>query len=1191
MAGSDKTVFDPCATVAESDKTVLESDATVLDDGTTLLEAALSDAAGQMDADARENIAIQKGDTILDTYRVESDVIEGGMGSVWRVRHTSWNIDLAMKRPQPKCFSTEKSKADFIHECEAWINLGLHPNIVSCYYVREIFGTPSIFSEWMDGGSLERAIQKGTIYGGTEAAEKERLLDIVIQFARGLHYAHEAGLIHQDVKPDNVLLTKEGEAKVADFGLARARAVLTVLEGERTMSEPLDGGKTMLSPSGGYTPAYCSMEQIDGKELTRRTDIYSWAVSVMEMYIGSRPWANGVVAGLSCAEYFKKARVPMPEALKDLLRHCLDSVPEDRPHDFAEIESKLHEIYEAETGTAYPRPAPKAAADTADSLNNRALSFLDLGKIDEAEECWRRALKADATNPEAIYNQALFNWINGKADDKATLLAVDTIIVPDKREMYCSRVEKMRANDKQLPSAYDLEVMRERFTPLLNAETARDMQIGIGYFNLGEIVCFEPHTESTFLIGRDWVGASSNSNSKMRRFTKGVSVRVSDPPAHPGRVTSSADGKWLCFFTEHWTCLYDIEHDTFGKRVEHETPVSSSCAAENGEGFYQGRRDGLYYYDLATGREKRLYQTNSFCRLLTPGPDGRLVAWRDKDENGYIVRAYDVTRGVCSLSVYVKGETPALAFSSDGKQLYIGDSQGDFLVCDVADGIKCFHCPSGDRMTSICAVPDGRNVLSGHASGSVRIWDLERRMCLRTYSGFNDAHVFPDYDKDGTLCVGSLSGSGKYLRYPFPQLLLKPVWEVSAIMSTAAQILQEARFLQAISFSEKFYAQKDYPKALEWFKEARAVAGFSNDPRCLVLYKKLASHFRFGRLNGLVMMQQLPLLKGVTFSSDGATVMDGQMYTVWSVESGTCLITKSMKEKRRYYDAAFLGGNQIACCYKQGEQEELMVDLFRLPGEGKSNVELVFSGCVYHGNGVSGVTPSLVASPECKSFAVSFPGFSRNRYVAVNGNGATLGAYPPPQGVWAVVGTKDILTAASAFLDAKGVVRLTNGKRLLKWSRIPDIQRRVFRLMQFETTADENEKLGALVSVSHRLLRKEKLQHLVDAQDNKLYLFSLETGKLLRSVHLPRGTYHTHHDGYLTCVRDNSVLLYDIAAFMHSGMPEPICIPVRTSGREVSFSANMLYACLSLPAREAFLPGKGALAQTAVIYLLDWDLI
>ena len=406
MTVDEKTAFDPGTTVQEG--------------GTTLFDGggipSVSDAA-----------PIARGMTLLDTYRVESDAIEGGMGSVWRVHHTGWNVDLAMKRPQPKCFSTEKSKADFIHECEAWINLGLHPNIVSCYYVREISGTPSIFSEWMDGGSLESAIQKGVLYVGAEAEQKERLLDVSIQFARGLHYAHEAGLIHQDVKPDNVLLTKEGEAKVADFGLARARAVLTVLEGDLTMREAADSGKTMLSPSGAYTPAYCSMEQMDGKALTRRTDIYSWAVSVMEMYIGSRHWANGVVAGLGCRSYLENTRMPIPEALKVLLAQCLESEPENRPHDFAEIESKLHEIYEIETGNAYPRPAPNTAADTADSLNNRALSFLDLGRAEEAEKCWERALFAVPDHVAATYNLLLHRWFACNIDDLEVMTKLEKL--------------------------------------------------------------------------------------------------------------------------------------------------------------------------------------------------------------------------------------------------------------------------------------------------------------------------------------------------------------------------------------------------------------------------------------------------------------------------------------------------------------------------------------------------------------------------------------------------------------------------------------------------------------------------------------------------------------------------------------------------------------------------------------------
>lgn len=497
MASNDKTVFDPGATVIESGKTVWESNVAILDGSEAMPKDALSGAA-ERTGPTVSNATIQKGSTILDTYRVESDAIEGGMGSVWRVHHTGWNVDLAMKRPQPKCFSSEKSKVDFIHECESWIGLGLHPNIVSCYYVREIAGTPTIFSEWMDGGSLESAIRKETLYGGTEATQRERLLDIAIQFARGLHYAHEAGLIHQDVKPDNVLLTKEGEAKAADFGLARARAVLTALEGDPTMREGDSGGKTILSPSGGYTPAYCSMEQMDGKPLTRRTDIYSWAVSVMEMYLGARPWANGVVAGLGSKGYFEQARVPLPEALKDLLAQCLDGEPQNRPHDFKEIEVKLHGIYQDETGNAYPRPMPKAAADTADSLNNRALSMLDLGKAEEAERLWEAALQTDLSNFRCHYNYAVTLWNSLKIDDVELYSRITR-----QRERSALWVQAMatvslirRNDDKEAKESVDMLSSIDPHAPILEElreRLAAQLSLGGG--------CFSRPAESAAIYG------------------------------------------------------------------------------------------------------------------------------------------------------------------------------------------------------------------------------------------------------------------------------------------------------------------------------------------------------------------------------------------------------------------------------------------------------------------------------------------------------------------------------------------------------------------------------------------------------------------------------------------------------------------------------------------------------------------
>jgi tetratricopeptide (TPR) repeat protein len=364
---------------------------------------------------------IEKGDLLLDTYRVETDPIRGGMGVVWRVRHSGWDVDLALKRPKPNLFQTETQKSAFVHECEAWIDLGLHPLIVSCYYVRELGGVPSIFSEWMDGGSLSGWIKGGRLYEGDEGAVIKRVLEIALQFARGLDYAHGRGLIHQDVKPDNLLLSSDGVAKVADFGIARARAALTQLDISSS------GTGTIFSASGAYTPAYCSMEQLNGETLTRRTDIYSWAASVLEMFLGERLWPLGTVVAEALDDYLAMdMRVPMPSGIIDLLRHCLNADPDRRPHDCKEIDAALTDIYQGVVGLAYPPAETSAATDTPDTLNNRALSFLDLKKPKEAEACWEKALAADPGHAESLFNRALFLWRDCRGDDFQALMAMDS---------------------------------------------------------------------------------------------------------------------------------------------------------------------------------------------------------------------------------------------------------------------------------------------------------------------------------------------------------------------------------------------------------------------------------------------------------------------------------------------------------------------------------------------------------------------------------------------------------------------------------------------------------------------------------------------------------------------------------------------------------------------------------------------
>ena len=361
----------------------------------SILNAYQYDAASRLADGVRpeaiSNEEIRKGDPILEIYRVESDAIHGGMGSVWRVHHESWNTDLAMKRPQPRFFAegSERRKEEFVAECEHWINLGLHPNIVSCYYVREIGGVPTIFSEWMDGGSLKDAIQSGRLYRGTGL--RNRQLDIAVQSARGLRYAHENGLLHQDVKPGNLLLTKRWEVKVADFGLAKGKTQLS--EGNAA------------AQTSGYTVAYCPGEQAEGGVPEAWMDVYTWALTMLEMFLRERRWEKGADVPEAFDALCRGCRY-FPKGMKELLRACLLR----KVCDFAQVEAKLMDIYREATGEAYPRPAPDAAADNAASLNNRALSFLDLGKLDEAQALWEAALNRDVSDFFCRYNCAVFLW-------------------------------------------------------------------------------------------------------------------------------------------------------------------------------------------------------------------------------------------------------------------------------------------------------------------------------------------------------------------------------------------------------------------------------------------------------------------------------------------------------------------------------------------------------------------------------------------------------------------------------------------------------------------------------------------------------------------------------------------------------------------------------------------------------------
>ncbi len=329
------------------------------------------------------------GDVFPGGYTVTAILGQGGMGTVYKVVHPRWK-EMAVKSPRAEIFAGVGSQEAFIREAETWARLAPHPHIVLCYFVVVMGGIPHIFTEYVDGGSLDSWIRQRTLYLGGTQDNLRCILDVTIQFAWGLHAAHEQGLVHQDVKPANVMLTRQRMVKVTDFGLAKARA----LSGEG-QAKAAAGKQSVLVSVGGMTPAYCSPEQAAGQALGRRTDIWSWAVSVLEMFVGGVTWDLGPAAREVLARHERRDALipPMPREVANLLSRCLQWQPEARPASMLEVATELQAIYARLLGSAYPRKTPQLAAPDAAMLRNKGLSLLELDRAEEALLAFEQAIR------------------------------------------------------------------------------------------------------------------------------------------------------------------------------------------------------------------------------------------------------------------------------------------------------------------------------------------------------------------------------------------------------------------------------------------------------------------------------------------------------------------------------------------------------------------------------------------------------------------------------------------------------------------------------------------------------------------------------------------------------------------------------------------------------------------------------
>ncbi len=361
---------------------------------------------------------------------------------------------MAVKTPLPKALATQSGRARFLREAEAWIGLGLHPNICAAYYVGIVGGVPRLFIEFIDGGSLDHWIKNNI------GASTLQLLDLAIQIASGMQHAHtfhwvdedgeqHQGVVHRDLKPANVLIGSDGIARVTDFGLVGRGSDSEVALTDQEAPEPITQtggiwGTVTLGGSAIGTPPYMPPEQWDRAHLAAGpADIYAFGCILYEMFCGRRMFvldekqrrARPEAQLLFWRDLHRNASPPPPhefspeldDQLASLMVRCVAKDPDDRPPGFDVLREHLKGIYARMAGSAYPRPEPHASRLTADALNNRAVSFVTLGQEQRAERAWREALSVDPHHTEANYNLALFRWRARGASDPDTSVSMEEV--------------------------------------------------------------------------------------------------------------------------------------------------------------------------------------------------------------------------------------------------------------------------------------------------------------------------------------------------------------------------------------------------------------------------------------------------------------------------------------------------------------------------------------------------------------------------------------------------------------------------------------------------------------------------------------------------------------------------------------------------------------------------------------------
>jgi serine/threonine protein kinase/tetratricopeptide (TPR) repeat protein len=312
------------------------------------------------------------GSTFAGRYQIIEELGKGGMGKVYKAIDKEINAKVALKLIKPEISSDNKTIERFKNELKIVRNIA-HKNVCRMYDLHKVGGSYFITMEYVSGEDLRSFIRRSRQLAiGTAVA-------IAKQVCEGLSEAHKSGVVHRDLKPGNIMIDKEGNARIMDFGIARS-----------LREKGITGAGVMIG-----TPEYMSPEQVEGKETDQRSDIYSLGIILYEMVTGRVPFEGETPLSIAVKHKTEAPREPkefntqIPEDLNRLILRCLEKDKEKRFSLAGDLLSELDNFEKGVSTTAGIVPEQKHRAETTGDIsweNSIAvLPFVDLSSKKDQE--------------------------------------------------------------------------------------------------------------------------------------------------------------------------------------------------------------------------------------------------------------------------------------------------------------------------------------------------------------------------------------------------------------------------------------------------------------------------------------------------------------------------------------------------------------------------------------------------------------------------------------------------------------------------------------------------------------------------------------------------------------------------------------------------------------------------------------